>query len=150
MNKVYVLCHPHTQTGGAELVHQLVYKLNLLEPGFANAFTRIMTKADIQLPKLIKNIPVETMPLKLKKVQKILLYFPKLIPILLQIISPIPLCLWLSVDNFIGSIYKINKKENERINGLPIFQKMAVKILRRLGFIKKFDPFTKISFCGKC
>ena len=144
MNKVYVLCHPHTQTGGAELVHQLVYKLNLLEPGFANAFYKDYDQSGHPTPEAYKKYTGGNYATKVEKGSKDFLILPEINTNLIANYKSNPIMVWwLSVDNFIGSIYKINKKENERINGLPIFQKMAVKILRRLGFIKKFDPFTK-------
>lgn len=144
MNKIYVICPALVTTGGAELLHQLVYKLNTIKNGIAIPLYKGYSGNQHPTPDIYIKYTNGNYVTSIKDHPENYIIIPEIRTHLINTFRKTnKIIWWLSVDNFIGSIYKTNQKEYERINQLPLLKKVYTKLLRRVGIIKKFNPYSQ-------
>lgn len=148
MSKIYVYCPSIGTTGGLELLHQLVYKLNEIEENIATIYYDNIPKNVLHpTPKIYLKYTKGKYVTSIKDESKSVLILPEVSTDKINKYKNIRIVLWwLSVDNFFISVDKINS--GKKISYKDYVRGKKYTLYKFLNYInikpdRLFNPFNK-------
>jgi hypothetical protein len=149
MTKIFVTCQAYSTTGGFELLHQLVYKLNKIKDNCALIYYHNFdsTKLEHPTPDIYMKYTHGKFVTKIIDNKHNVLILPEVFTNYIDIYKNIKIVVWwLSVDNFHISIENINK--GRKFNYIDYKKGKKYRLFKLLNYINikpdyPFNPFRK-------